>query len=91
MSYRLSFRADADLVAIYRYSFDHFGADAADAYFGKLAAAFDLLAEFPEIGRERSEIDPPVRIHPVGHHIVVYLADEEGVLIVRVRHQREDW
>ena len=41
---------------------------------------------------ERSEIEPPVRIHPVGSHLVVYQVDAHGdVFVIRVRHAHEDW
>ena len=43
------------------------------------------------MARERTEISPPVRIHPSGSHVIVYLIEEaENILIVRVRHGRED-
>lgn len=91
MSYRLTQSAEADLVDIYLYGLTEFGALLADGYHEKLEAAFELLAEFPLLARERVEIDPPVRMHPVGSHLVVYVTKGDEVLIVRVRHQREDW
>jgi hypothetical protein len=40
----------------------------------------------------RNEIAPPVGIHPSGSHLVVYIEqDSESILIVRVRHFRENW
>ena len=91
MSYRLSRAADADLVRVYAESYVRFGPNQADAYNDRLFAAFDLIAANPAIARERTEYAPPVRIHPVGTHVVVYVETDEGVLIVRVRHGREDW
>jgi toxin ParE1/3/4 len=33
-----------------------------------------------------------VRVHPCGSHIIIYTVNKAGgVLIVRVRHGREDW
>ncbi len=53
---------------------------------------FELLVQFPGLARERVELTPPVRIHPCGVHVIVYLVMETGdVLIVRIRHGREDW
>lgn len=92
MGYRLTRRAEQDVIEIYIYGAREFGAAQADAYHDKLETAFDLLASQPYIARERNELAPPVRIHPVGAHIVVYLVDDTGdILIVRVRHGREDW
>ena len=91
MSYRLSRAADVDLVRIYAEGFVQFGPNQADAYNDRLFAAFDLIASNPAIARERTEYEPPVRIHPVGAHVVIYVETDDGVLIVRVRHGREDW
>lgn len=91
MSYRLSRAAEADLIDIYLYGLQEFGAATADAYHARLEACFELLAEFPMLARERTEIDPPIRVHPVGKHLVIYLVAQHDVLIVRVRHQSEDW
>mgnify|MGYP006275928791 FL=1 len=64
MTYRLTERAEDDVIDIYRYTAEHFGAAQADAYHRKLEATFALLGENPFIARERAEIDPPVRLHP---------------------------
>ncbi len=91
MSYRLSRRAEEDLISIYLASAQAFGLDQAERYQDALEAAFELIAEFPEIARERSELNPPVRIHPCKSHVVIYLAASDGPFIVRVRHAHEDW
>lgn len=40
--------------------------------------------------RERREISRSVRVYPCGSHVIVYLAEADGgVLILRVRHGRE--
>ncbi len=37
-------------------------------------------------------MSPPVRIQPCGRHLVVYVAEDGGdVLIIRIRHGHEDW
>jgi plasmid stabilization system protein ParE len=42
--------------------------------------------------RECHEIVPPVRIHPIGSHLIVCTLDDHGeILILRVRHGHEDW
>ncbi len=52
---------------------------------------FELIAEFPEMSRERLELSVPCRIHSFGSHIVIYTIDENSdVIIVRVRLQHED-
>ena len=91
MSYRLSHAADTDLVRIYTEGFVQFGPNQADAYHDHLFAAFGRIASNPAIARERVEYVPPVRVHPVGTHVVVCVESDDGVLIVRVPHGRDDW
>lgn len=91
MSYRLSRRAEEDLIQIYISSVEAFGETQAERYQETLEAAFDLIGEFPEMARERAEYDPPVRIHPCKSHVVIYLNEPSGPFIIRVRHAHEDW
>lgn len=92
MGYRLTRRAAADIRHIYSEGLRLFGAAQAARYHARLTRTFEMLADNPELARERAELSPPVRIHPCGAHIVVYRIEEDGgVLIIRVRHGREDW
>jgi toxin ParE1/3/4 len=92
MSYRLTNEAADDLANLLEQGIEHFGVDAALAYYSKLFQMFDLIVSFPEIARERTELSPSVRVHPFGSHLIVYIIDSSSdVLIVRVRHAHEDW
>ncbi len=92
MPYDLSVKAEEDLVRLYVDGVQRFGVETAERYWIGLQRAFAFLTEHPGAARERLEINPPVRIHPCGSHIIVYIEKEEGeVLILRVRHGREDW
>lgn len=84
--------AEADLVEIYIRGAAEFGLAQADAYHTRLERIFELIADQPGIARIREEISPPVRVHPYGAHIIIYQEDTSGsVLIIRIRHSREDW
>lgn len=91
MPYRLSSKAQDDLVAIYIEGAREFGIAQADAYHSALEGVFTLLGDYPEMARLREEIAPPVRIHPFKSHIVVYEVEGGEVTILRVRHARENW
>jgi len=92
MGYRLTRKAEDDVIHLYLEGARLFGAAQAERYHRELERAFTLLAENPQMARERMEISPPVRIHPHKAHLIVYLADDEGgILIVRIRHAHEDW
>lgn len=89
--YRLSRRAEEDLIQIYVSGALAFGVRQAEHYQDGLEATFDLIARYPELARERHELRPPVRIHRYRSHVVIYLIEAGGPFIVRVRHGREDW
>jgi len=89
--YRLSKEAEQDILGIFLHTAEEFGIQQAEHYHDQLEACFEFLADNPSAGPLRTEINPPVRIHPIGAHIVVYTEDEKGVLIIRVRHQHESW
>lgn len=92
MAYELSVKAEEDIINIYREGTLLFGTEQAERYHVEMERIFEFLADTPKAARERTEITPPVRIHPYGSHMIVYLIDELGaVLILRVRHGREDW
>ena len=91
MPYRLTRQAEADLIAIYVAGFIEFGVPQAENYLDSLTDAFRLLADNPAIARLRREFGPPVRIHPHRAHIIIYQEIGSDILILRVRHGREDW
>ena len=69
-----------------------FGLSQADRYIDGLLGTLELIADFPEIARLRTGIDPPVRAWPYRSHVILYdLGEAGGVLIVRIRHGLEDW
>ena len=92
MGHRLSRKAEEDVIEIFVHGVEQFGLAQAETYHDLLASTFSFLADNPRAGRLREELDPPVRIHPVQAHLVVYRLEEDGdVFIIRVRHGHEDW
>lgn len=92
MSYRLTRKAVEDIIAIYEHGIRLFGTVQAEKYHFGMGKIFLLLSENPELAREREEIIPPVRVHPYGAHLIVYIVEQnKDILIVRVRHGHEDW
>ncbi len=91
MAIRFSRDADDDIVRLYCDSARLFGLNQADHYLAGFRAVCAILEANPKIARERSEYDPPVRIHPYKAHVIVYQIDADSILVIRVRHSREDW
>lgn len=82
--------AEVDLADIWFQCAAKWGMSQAERYADSLFALFDLLAEFPELAREREEFAPPVRIHPSGSHLVIYRRDGQGVEIIRILHAHQN-
>jgi toxin ParE1/3/4 len=91
MTYRLTREAEADIIEIAEIGIRSWGIREAQTYHNGLFELFELIASTPEMARERGELSPPVRVQRYKAHLVMYLIQDGGVLIVRVRHAREDW
>ena len=89
-AWRLRPAAIADLGAIWRFGATTWDGDQADRYADGLFAVFGLLADFPDLAQERRDFTPPVRIHPVGTHLIVYRLEPQGLEIIRIQHARQD-
>lgn len=91
MTYRTTTEADRELIEIYVFGAERFGVQQSEQYLDGLFQTFDLLAENPYLARERRELNPPMRLHPYGAHMIVYAITGDDILIVRVLHGRQDW
>ena len=91
-SWHLTEAAEEDLIEIWREGAKRWGPVQADRYADAFEATFALLARFPEMASDRRELTPPLRVHPSGAHMILYCPHSGGsILVIRVRHQREDW
>jgi toxin ParE1/3/4 len=86
--FRLSRRAEADLLAIGAYTFRTWGEKQAVRYIDELEACCRMLAANPALGRACDEIRPGLRRMEHGRHVVFYRPDTAGILISRILHQR---
>lgn len=91
MGYILSKSAQSDLIVIAQYGDKNYGIERSNQYRDKLKKQFEALARNPGVYRERWELSPPLRVCPHESHVILYTVKQGQVLIVRVRHNREDW
>lgn len=91
MSYQLTKKAEEDLISIAERGIELFGERQAQFYHNALFDLFEVISANPKMARERSELAPPVRVHPFKAHVVIYQIEGDGVSIIRIRHGREDW
>ncbi|MCJ2140737.1 type II toxin-antitoxin system RelE/ParE family toxin [Methylobacterium sp. E-066] len=91
MNFRTSPRADEDIAEAYAAGALRVGMAQAERYQDGLFDAFRMLAANPRMAHERREFAPPMRLDPYRAHMIVYVEDEAGILVVRVLHGRQDW
>ncbi len=89
--YLLSPAALDDLDDAWRYTAENWSLDQADAYIDGLVEVFDAIVAMPNIARERPEFSPPVHIHSHQSHLVVYTAERDQIVILRVLGGQQDW
>ena len=87
---RLSSHAEIDLAGIADYTIETFGVERARRYRDEMEACFLNLAEIPGLGRSVERLAPSLRRFEHRSHVVFYIEDEDGVLIVRVLHVKMD-
>jgi toxin ParE1/3/4 len=89
--FRLSPAAQQDLDGIWDYTAATWSPDQADDYLRGLGDKLALLCENPLIARERSEIDPPVRLHPYRSHVIIFRVEADHLAVIRIAHMRQRW
>lgn len=82
--------ARSDLAAIYAYSVEQHGVDAARDYLFGIEKALARLEEFPELGPQYPGIRPPIRFLAYRQHHIFYDYDGQTVCIVRILHHAID-
>ena len=88
-SFHLSTEANLDIEEIANYIFD-LNPVAAYRFLDDLDDTFDLLADFPFIGRLRPDLGADVRSYPVGNYLVFYVPTTERIEINRVIYGGRD-
>ena len=90
--YRLTPKAEADLVNIARYTRREWGEKQRNKYIHGLFEFFAKLGESPQIGKARDDIRPGLLSQSYQRtHIVFYrLGDDEVPEILRILHARQD-
>lgn len=89
--YRLTRKADSDLVAHYGYGVKTFGLVKARQYLNGMRECLETLAENPALGRNAGELAPELKRFRYGSHVIFYLPEGASVLIVRILRQEADF
>ena len=83
-------KAESDLIGIWMYAGEEWGADQADTYLDQLAAGMKQLINYPSLGTGYAHVLPGYRRLQVEHHAVFYQVLEPEVRVVRVLHEDMD-
>jgi toxin ParE1/3/4 len=81
--------AEADLEAIWLYTFQNWSAEQADSYHADIMSALAGLASGSRFGRDVDVREGYLK-YPVGAHLVFYRVRESGIDVIRILHQRMD-
>jgi toxin ParE1/3/4 len=91
MNYRISWRADKDLVQICNYIAQD-NVNAADRLDAKIHEAIMLLAQFPLMGHTRADVrDTRYRFWAVGNYVIGYRIEKDALVVMRVVHGARDF
>ncbi|WP_119392282.1 type II toxin-antitoxin system RelE/ParE family toxin [Taklimakanibacter lacteus] len=83
MRHRITARAERDLKDIYRYTVLTFGPVQAEKYLRELDAVFEILGDYPNMGRVY-EGSTHQFVH--GRHIILYRIRSNEIVIGRIFH-----
>jgi toxin ParE1/3/4 len=81
--YFVSPQAAQDLQEIHDYLFVK-NPDIANKFLDAMAQKFEILANFPNIGRRCDELSPSLRSFPVDNYLIFYRPIADGIEITRV-------
>ncbi|WP_333608945.1 type II toxin-antitoxin system RelE/ParE family toxin [Arsukibacterium sp.] len=83
-------KAESDLIGIWVYSCEAWGAEQADKYLDKMETAMKQLMRFPALGTNYDHVITGYRRLQVEHHAVFYQVVKAEVLVIRVLHEDMD-
>ncbi len=90
MKVRFTTQAETDIIDSYLYGFRNFGQNQADQYEQGLRDAINIISDHPRIASERLEYATPVRVHHHAKHYIIYLIEDNHILIVRILRDETD-
>lgn len=73
--------ASRDIESIIDFIAGNSGFDAAEHFLNKINVKCKILANFPNLGRRRDELNPSLRIFSVDDYLIFYCPVEEGIEI----------
>ena len=89
-TYRITPRAERDLINIGRYTLEMWGSEQRNLYLEAIEERFKLIAENPFIGQHRPDVKEDYYSYLQGSHVIFYLIRNNGIDVIGIPHQRMD-
>ena len=88
--YKLTPKAKLDIRSILHYTTKKWNKAQARKYIQELDIKLQLLADNPNLGRERNDIADNYYSFVSASHVIFYLIDEQGIIVIGIPHQTMD-
>lgn len=88
--YRLTPAAQRDLDEIFDYTVHEWGLELAARYTLAIERACARLAQAPDLAQDSAYIRPGYRRAAIERHVIYFRAEDYGIAIIRILHQRMD-
>ncbi len=89
-TFKVSASAEADLYDIGLYSQNKYGVKQRNQYLDDIMDKFQLLAQQPELGQDRSALKIGLYSLLINSHVIFFKKFSYGIRIIRVLHQSMD-
>jgi toxin ParE1/3/4 len=91
MNYKLSVRAEIDLIEIWEYTFENWSAEKANLYIEILFSSINNICRNPKIGKNYDYIRNDYFALKVKSHIIFFkILDDKSIGIMRILHEKMD-
>lgn len=91
MAWILTIDAVVDLDRVAAEGALRFGYAQSEVYEQEIVGTLDALADHPYMASERQASQSLVRLMPCGSHNILYVVENEDVIVLRVLHGLQNW
>ena len=89
--FKLKPAARGDLEAIWAYTRQNWGLAPAEAYVTRLSERMAFAGVNPDHFPLEKALKPALRIAFAESYVILFRETADGIKVIRIRHQREDW
>ncbi len=91
MEFKLSLKAEIDLIEIWEYTFQTWSLEKANQYVSNLISSINSLCRNPKIGKSYDYIRKDYLGLKVNSHIIFFKIEDSGTIsVVRILHEKMD-